>query len=106
MRESINQFFAAHRLPMPQASVESVSVMANLSIVQNSDLLCFFPQPLAEEFDRLAAVKIVQTDLNLVMPPVGIVTRSQAPLSLATQLFLRLTKQTVGRNERWASMES
>ncbi|MFM0502931.1 LysR substrate-binding domain-containing protein [Paraburkholderia caffeinilytica] len=101
MRESINQFFAAHRLLMPQPVVESVSVVANLSIVQNSDLLCFFPLPVAEEFDRLTAVKIVRTDLNLVMPPVGLVTRSQSPLSLATQLFVKLTKEAVASSDRW-----
>ncbi|OLL29670.1 hypothetical protein BTH42_21295 [Burkholderia sp. SRS-W-2-2016] len=105
MRESINRFFAAHRLPMPQPVVESVSVMANLSLIQSSNLLCFFPQPVAEEFDRLSALKIVRTEMNLIMPPVGLVTRSEAPLALATQLFIRLTKEAVAEGERWSLIQ-
>lgn len=100
MRETVNRFFAMKRLPTPQPAIESVSVMANLAILRSSDLLAFFPEPIATDFEQLSALRIVKTELQLVMPPVGLVLRNQATLSLGTQLFLRSVKEAaLNRNE-------
>ncbi|MDE1180958.1 LysR substrate-binding domain-containing protein [Paraburkholderia sp.] len=88
MRESINRFFATHRLPMPQPAVESVSVMANLALLRSSDLLAYLPAPIAAEFSQLDALRIVQTQSDLEMPPVGLVLRKSDRMSLPTEYFV------------------
>jgi DNA-binding transcriptional LysR family regulator len=93
MRESINRFFAANRLPMPQPAVESVSVMANLALLRSSDLLAFMPAPIANEFVQLNAVRIVKTVADLEMPPVGLVLRKSEQISLPTEYFARSIKE-------------
>lgn len=103
MRESVNRFFAMRQLPSPLPVIESVSVMANLSILRSSDLLAFLPEPIAADFERLAALKTVKTELQLAMPPVGLVLRNQATLSLATQLFLRCVKEAALTRDEWLS---
>jgi DNA-binding transcriptional LysR family regulator len=96
MRESINRFFAANRLPMPQPVVESVSVMANLALLRSSDLLAFMPAPIAHEFAQLDALRMVKTDADLEMPPVGLILRQSEQMSLPAEYFVRAIKEATG----------
>lgn len=89
MREAINGFFALHRLPMPQPTIESVSVMANLALLRDADLLAYMPAPIAETFARLGALRIVATEADLDMPPVGLIRRNSEHMSLPMQSFIR-----------------
>ena len=92
MRETIDRLFAANRCPTPFSFVESVSVVANLDLLRSSDFLAFMPASIAAEFAGLNALRIVKTDLDLDMPPVGLVLRQSEQWSLPLQYFVRAVR--------------
>ncbi|WP_207004801.1 hypothetical protein [Trinickia mobilis] len=70
------------RLVSPKPAIESVSVTANLALQRSSDLLASMPAPIAAQFAELNALEIVRTELDLEMPPVGLVLRQREQMSL------------------------
>lgn len=80
--------FATMGRGMPESRVESVSVLANVSIVSGSDTLVMLPRDIAEHYKASGMIRILPLRLDAPLPPVSAILRKVAPGDAALRSFL------------------
>jgi LysR family pca operon transcriptional activator len=86
-RQIVESAFLERGLPMPQAALESLSVLSNRCLVLETEHICPFPLGvIRHELDAGSLVRL-PIDPPLWFGPVGITYRRDHPLSLAAEAF-------------------
>ncbi len=94
-RLALDDLFAAHQLPPPEAMVETTSTVLMKSLVMQSDLLTFIPRELMyweERAGQLTALKVTGIDW---VRAVGITRRRRGSMSPASRLLIEALKSVV-----------
>jgi DNA-binding transcriptional LysR family regulator len=71
----------------PRRLVESVSVLVNASLLQETDFLGVMPQDVAERFVRLGILATLDLELPEPTGPIGLITRPGQAMTPATREF-------------------
>jgi DNA-binding transcriptional LysR family regulator len=88
-------FFEAAGLHMPCRTVESVSVLTNLGLLLESDMIALMPQAVAEQFVRAGLLSVLPMGLVSAFGKVGYTVSAQrTPTAAAQRLLMAL--QEVG----------
>lgn len=88
LRQTIEHYFIAHRLPLPKAGIESVSVMTNAVLMRDTDMIAAMPLTMARYHAALDRLAILRFRPDWSLPPVGIAMRAEASESPAFASFL------------------
>ncbi|MNT23415.1 HTH-type transcriptional regulator GbpR [compost metagenome] len=105
LRQTIERYFRDKDLAPPLAVMESVSVLANVTLMRDTDLLAAMPLAVARHYAELNLLAIVPFHPEWTLPQVGVITRAGSPDSPAMVAFLstlRAVAKEVGgtRKER------
>lgn len=92
MRSAI-QFFELAGIPMPRRVVESVSLLTNLGLLLQSDMIALMPFGAAEQFVRQGMLDVLPLDINSVFGKVGYtLCADRAPTPATQRLLAALTE--------------
>lgn len=92
LRERIDAYFAEQNLSLMDPVVESVSLLANEVLLRHSDVLAAMPRGVALHYARLGVLAILKFQPGWTLPPVGVVTRSDAEISPSLHVFLQAVR--------------
>ncbi|WP_198288687.1 LysR family transcriptional regulator [Pandoraea sp. B-6] len=93
LRDRVDAFFVARGLKPPAPTVESVSVVANLSLLRSDDFLAFLPAPIAQDYASTAMLVVLPTQVDIALPPIGLITRATDVRSPQTDVFLETIRR-------------
>ncbi|KOF55142.1 MULTISPECIES: LysR substrate-binding domain-containing protein [unclassified Achromobacter] len=88
LRARIDAYFAEQNAPLIDPVVESVSLLANEVLLRQSNVLAAMPRGVALHYARLGVLGILKFQPDWSLPPVGVVTRADAEIFPALQVFL------------------
>jgi len=81
----------------PRNIVESLSILSNKTLLQETDMLGVMPREVARHYARLGILTLLKVDVPPPSGPVGIVTAAGRPASLATTDFLAALRSVAAR---------
>jgi len=87
LRPTIESYFRDQGVPPPAAAIDSVSVLANVMLIRDTDLLAAMPLAVAQHYAELNLLTILRTRPDWTLPPVGIATRADVPASPVLEAF-------------------
>lgn len=87
LRRRLATWLASQHLPEPPCMLESVAVLANVTVVRESDALAFLPGDVARHSAEQGLVSIVPITFPYRMPPVSLLRRLGEPNSPAAEDF-------------------
>lgn len=100
MRTALRAWFARHDLAIPFSTFESVSVMANITWVRESDAISILPAGVASHYAALGLVKVLPLALDLAQPPVVLLHRRTPPFTgaaaAAADAIRQVAQDTLG----------
>ncbi|WP_326504735.1 LysR substrate-binding domain-containing protein [Noviherbaspirillum album] len=73
MRLRLESLLATHNVSSPNNVVESISLLANLSLLQAYPVLGLYPQSLARQHETSGLLRVLPLSLGQVLTPVGMV---------------------------------
>lgn len=94
LRPTIERYFRELGLQPPTAHVDSVSVLANVMLLRDSDLLAAMPLGVAQHYVRRNLLSILHIRPDWVLPPVGVATRADLPSSPTLNAFRVILQET------------
>ncbi len=95
LRRQIDQFFLKNGPFLPKSIVESVSYLANRSLLRSRNYICIMPAPVAAlDLDQEVLSKIAW-DVPFGATPVGVSHRGADSLSPASAAFLDVLRRVV-----------
>jgi DNA-binding transcriptional LysR family regulator len=86
MRRAVETWFARRRLDMPRSLIESVSLVANLTIARESQTLVMLPGTVAHHYASLDLIRVLP--LRLESTPVAVAMRAEERPTEVLQSFL------------------
>lgn len=93
MREPFERALAERRLPLPVNRVESVALISNKTILQETLAIGFFSKRIAEHYGDLRLVAILPLELPHLVGPIGAMwTRNKPQLPAVKRLLSSLRK--------------
>jgi DNA-binding transcriptional LysR family regulator len=78
----------------PRNAVESVSLLTNLTLLQETRMLGVMPADIARHFARLGLVRVLPVDLKDLSGPVALITRARRRRSPALEAFIAILQRT------------
>lgn len=78
----------------PLCIVESVSILTNTMLVQETDMLGVLPRDVAEHYARIGAVRVLPVELPAPSGPVGVITAAGRPLPTAATDLVQALRET------------
>ena len=99
-RHRIDAAFRQSGVEPPAQLVESMSILTNTTLLQESDMLAVMPLNIARQYAKAGTLALVRVPLPLPSGPVGIITRAdQAPVPALDDLIaaLRATGRALPR---------
>ena len=93
LRRQIERVFQASGLPPPRWAIESVSLLTNRQLLQQSDLLGVWPFHVIEEDVKRGDLKILPVRLGATLGPVGMSYRQNGELSPAALAFAEILRE-------------
>ena len=97
MRQNLNALFVAKAGHLPRNVVETVSMLASLQILRESDFLAVLPERVAEEYAAHGMVAALPLRFADLLGPIALVTRAGPLRSRAVEAF-HDTVLAVGRS--------
>lgn len=88
MRDPLERVLAEHGIPMPTNRVESVSLVANKTILQETMAIGFFSKHIAEHYHELGLIAILPLVIPKLVGPVGVMWIADKPLLPATKRII------------------
>ncbi|MBL8357124.1 MAG: LysR family transcriptional regulator [Delftia acidovorans] len=93
VRQILHSWFTRNGWSEPACVFESISVIANVSVVRESNALAVLPGDIAEHYAELGLVAIVPLQLDGALPTVSLIKRANQPEDVALSIFVQaLTK--------------
>ena len=89
---AVQQFFANQGLDMPERLVESVSILTNLELLAQSEMLAIMPTSIARNFEKYGIIKILPVHQIGNPNRIGYTIRKDRANSLAVQNFILALK--------------
>lgn len=89
LRRQLEQGFRGAGLELPVPSIESVSILANFTILRETDMVAALPHQVAGSQSDLVRLPI---DVDIGYGAVGVTLRRDADLAPATQYFLSIIR--------------
>ncbi|NIB39162.1 LysR family transcriptional regulator [Pseudomaricurvus alkylphenolicus] len=89
LRQEINRAFSNAGLEPPAKAVESVSMLANRTLLEQTDMIAALPNQVARTFERLDTLTRLPVDPGIEPGPVGVSLREGRELSPAAQYLLQ-----------------
>jgi len=96
MREPLEQLFAQHGVAFPTDCVESLSIIANKTILQETLAIGFFSKRIAEHYTELGIIKILPLELQRLIGPLAMMWSRDRPVSPASKLMMECLETTGG----------
>jgi DNA-binding transcriptional LysR family regulator len=93
---SAQAFFDAAKLDTPRRIVESVSVLTNLGLLMESQMVALMPRTVAEHFVRSGLLSILPLDVQSSFGQVGYTLCADRPPSAATQRLISALREVAG----------
>ena len=101
LRRVLQAWFARLALPVPRCRFESVSILANVTAVRESQALVVMPGGVAEHYSRLGLVRVLPLSIESALPPVAVILRKGEPRTAALEAFLEAVRAAArGRTRR------
>ncbi|MGQ0546076.1 MAG: LysR substrate-binding domain-containing protein [Betaproteobacteria bacterium] len=91
--DSFKQLLAKHRLSMTQNYVESGSIVANKTLIQQTDTLGFFSRHIAEFYAEQKVLAVLNVELGSSVGPVGAMWIRDRRLSPTSQLAVTCLRE-------------
>jgi DNA-binding transcriptional LysR family regulator len=88
MREPLEQLFTEHDMPFPNDCVESLSILANKTILQETFAIALFSRRIAEHYRELGIIAILPLELEQLVGPVAMMWAQDRPFSPAAELMM------------------
>lgn len=93
LRVKLEQTFHEHGLEPPKDVVESASHLAVMTFLHERDAVGFVARSVAEHYARLRWLDILPLALPLDLPPVGIITLRERPLSPVSERLMQCLRE-------------
>ena len=93
-RRRLDTAFRQAGVEPPQHLVESLSVLVNARLLQESDMLGVMPHSVAQQYADAGTLRILPTRLPPPSGPVGVISAA-GPQSPAAAAFLSTLRETV-----------
>ncbi|WP_454739494.1 LysR family transcriptional regulator [Cupriavidus necator] len=87
LRPTIERYFREQGVTPPVAAIDSVSVLANVMLMRDTDLLAAMPLAVAQHYAEMNLLTILSARPDWTLPPVGIATRADVPASPVLEAF-------------------
>ena len=97
LRAILRTRFANLGLPEPACTLESVSLLTNVSVISQSDAVVMLPAGVALHYERLGLVQRLALQLPSALPPVGVILRKALDHSAALAAFLAVLADASGK---------
>lgn len=94
-RSRINGAFRRANLEPPKWVVESTSILANTSMVRDTDVLATMPRDIAQQYVDLGVLRILPVRLPPPSGPVGVITALGRPLPPAASEVIHALREVV-----------
>jgi DNA-binding transcriptional LysR family regulator len=75
LRRMLTSWLAQHDLPEPACALESVSILANVMVVSQSDAIAMLPQDTAHHYEKWGVVKTLDLPFDAHLPAVSMLRR-------------------------------
>lgn len=95
MREPLEQLFTQHSIPFPTDCIESLSIIANKTILQETLAIGFFSNRIAEHYTELGIITILPLELQRLIGPLAMMWSRDRAISAASKLMMKCL-ETVG----------
>lgn len=79
----------------PHSAVESMSVLTNMLLIQESEMLAVMPAKMAKHYADLGVLEILSVKPPTLSGPVGIITILGRPLTPATTDFIQALRESI-----------
>lgn len=93
LRQRVDILFMAETGARPKNALESVSLLTNLTLLQEARMLTVMPADTAQRFSALGLLRILPVTLRDLFGPVALITRLQRPPSPAMEAFIALLRE-------------
>lgn len=93
-RNRLEAAFRQGGVEAPLCIVESVSILTNTMLVQETDMLGVLPRDVAEHYARVGMVRILSVKLPAPSGPVGVITAAGRPLPPAATDLIQALRET------------
>lgn len=90
LRRDVDAMLAAAGLRLPASIVETVSIVATLALLQDSDAITVMPQALARHYAKFGMLTEIAATLPVPTSRYELVTRARRELSPAAQAFVAM----------------
>ena len=97
LRALLRTHFANLGLPEPACTLESVSILANLSVVAQGNTLVMLPAGVALHYERLGQIRRLALKFESALPPVSVILRKGESRSAAITAFLDALTRVAGK---------
>jgi DNA-binding transcriptional LysR family regulator len=94
LRAEIDKSFANQKLPLPSHSIESVSIMTNLTLLQQGDFIAALPTQFISPFVEQGLIYVIPLRLESTLAPVGYTIRNIEMQSPALSIFMKYLHET------------
>jgi len=93
LRQRFDILFMAEAGLRPKNAIESVSMLTNLTLLQEARMLAVMPADSAAHFSRLGLLQVLPVPLKDLFGPVALITRASRPRSPAMEAFIALLRE-------------
>lgn len=93
MYSQIENFFKKQSMPLPNASIYSLSHVGSVKVLRNQDLIAAFPRESITEDVESGRIEVLNVDLSEEATDIGIVTRQNGFNSPAAQMFMDIIRE-------------
>lgn len=100
-RIALDDMFRRARVRPPEVRVETTSYLVIRSLMFHSDVLCPMPVEVFKEDVGLGLARLLRFDLDLKLPPIGIVWLAKREPSPAAQAFMEQLRLVARRAAEW-----
>jgi len=83
-------FFTRQKYPIPERVIESVSILTNLELILQWDMVAIMPRSAARRFEALGLVKTLAFDNFTTATTIGYTVRADREQSATVQNFIRV----------------
>lgn len=97
VRQRFDILFMAQAGVRPRNAIESVSLLTNLTMLQETRMLGVMPADIARHFARLRLIHVLPVALKELYGPVALITRAKRPRSPAMAVFIDILRRTAAK---------
>lgn len=87
LRHALVSWLAQQNLAEPQCAMESVSILANVTVVRDSNALAMMTRDTAQHYESLGLLKVLHLPFEARLPPVALLLRREEPVGESLNAF-------------------